>query len=453
MARASLARRVTLFSTLGLGAIWSVAVLLMSVILWTELDEMFDQELVEYGQVLLPLLSANELAGGRAADVALSRPSLSLEEAVLYRLFDGDGRVLQQAAQTDAAALPDPRGLPVDRITGADDYQVYVTAFNQTGHALQIAAPMAERREAFRDGMMGFLLPMIALLPLTWLLIGWITRRALAPMRALGDEIAARDGDRLDPIDASDWPEDLVRIAGTTNGFIARLSQALDAERAFASNAAHELRTPVAIALTQVQQLREIATTDRQIARTEALERALQRMRRLVARLLQLARADAGIGGSEIAHDLVPLTRLILDDAMPHGRAGRIRAELPDAAVPARIDPDAYAIVLGNLVENALQHGPADAPVLVRLRPDAVIEVSNGGPALPDAAQGALTRRFGRRHGEGFGLGLDICTQILTSAGGRLELLSPRPDQTDGFLARVRLQQDLDQILGPENTA
>ena len=157
----------------------------------------------------------------------------------------------------DGVVMPEPLSLQANEMVKIGDYRFYTTAFNPEGLALQVAAPLAERREAYRESLLGFLLPMLALLPLAWLITRWITRRALAPMHALRSEISARDGQRLDPIDAGDWPEDLVRIAGTLNGFMARLTQALDAERAFATNAAHELRTPVAIALAQVQQLRE----------------------------------------------------------------------------------------------------------------------------------------------------------------------------------------------------
>ncbi|MFT3689144.1 sensor histidine kinase [Paenirhodobacter sp.] len=340
-------------------------------------------------------------------------------------------------ARSTARAAPWPRNCRRFSVPGfatAADYRLYTTPFNAAGHALQLAAPLAERREALREGMTGFLLPMLALLPLSWLLTGWIARQALAPMRALSAEIASRDGNRLDPIDTTGWPADLVQIAGTVNGFMARLTQALEAERAFATNAAHELRTPVAIALAQVQQLRAEAPENSrpENSRVDALERALQRMRRLVARLLQLARADAGVGASAQAHDIAALARLVVADV-----PARIRLDLPKAPVLARIDPDAFAIVLGNLVENALQHG-AGEEIVVSVQPGPLLEVSNGGPVVPHLD--TLPRRFSRGDGNGFGLGLHICGQIAAQAGGSLDLLSPRPGRADGFMARVHLR-------------
>lgn len=438
MRRLSVPRRVTLFITVGFGLIWAVAVLLMASVLWSEQQELFDQELAETTHVLLPLISQQQLRGG-GPDIdwlRLPPPGVEMDEALVYRLVDREGNVLQQSALAEAAGLPPPSEIRA-RLTEAADYRIYSTLFNAAGHALQLAAPMAEQREAFEEGMTGFLLPMIALLPLTWLMTGWIARRALAPLSELGAEIAARDGNRLDAIDASDWPDDLVQIAGTLNGFMARLTQALDAERAFATNAAHELRTPVAIALAQVQQLRDTTTDTGQIARIGALERALQRMRRLVARLLQLARADAGIGLSEASHDLVPLVRAVLADSVPHRAAGRIVTDLPDREVQARIDPDAFAIILGNLIDNALQHGSESGRVQIAIRPGPVLDVTNDGPVVPGLED--LPRRFARRGRDGFGLGLHICRQIAEQAGGRLDLMSPVPGQTGGFLVRVTL--------------
>lgn len=436
MARSSLSQRVTLFSTLGLGAVWLMAILLMSVVLRSEQDELFDQQLAETAHVLLPLLSLAETSD--AAGSGAPQPAFAIDEALIYRLFGLDGRVVRQVDLAGRASMPDLPPLSGAGFSATAGYRLYVTPFNAEGHALQLAAPLAERREAFREGMIGFLLPMLALLPLTWLLVGWTTRRALVPMRALRAEISARDGSRLDAIDAGDWPEDLVGIVGTLNGFMARLTQALEGERAFATNAAHELRTPVAVALAQVQQLRAEADTG-QLARIEALERALQRMRRLVSRLLQLARADAGVGFSTGVHDIVALTRLVIADIVPRSAARRIVMVLPAMPVPARIDPDAYAIVLGNLVENALQHGGAEGEITVSARPGPVLEVVNDGPVVPDLD--ALSRRFSRREsGNGFGLGLHICGQIVEQAGGRLELISPAPGRDDGFMARVFLR-------------
>lgn len=434
----TLARRVTLLTTLGFGVVWLVATLLMASVLWSEQEELFDQQLAESARVMLPLIS-------RAADFDLSdttsgRPALDLDEALIYRLFDADGRILQQTPNTEGVILPTPTAADTERYVTTESYRIFTTATATDGHALQLAAPMAERREAFREGMTGFLLPMVALLPLTWLFIGWISRRALDPMRGLSTEIAARDVTRLDMIDTRDWPMDLVQIAGSVNGLMARLTQALEAERAFATNAAHELRTPVAIALTQTQQMRMSATDTEQATRLDTLERGLQRMRRLVARLLQLARADAGIGLSAEPQDIARLARLVLDDVVPRAATDRIVLEAPDVPVLALIDPDAFAIILGNLVENALQHDPTSGQIRVVIDPSGpTLAVANGGPKVHDPD--ALPARFTRRGKTGFGLGLHICRQIAEQAGGALELVSPLPGGNDGFMARVTLRR------------
>lgn len=428
----SLSGRITLFTTLGLAAFWLTATVLMTIVLWSEQEEFFDQQLAETAHVLLPLLAAS---GAEGANAHIPTNPLPLDEALLYRLIDRDGDVLRQSLQVAAAGLPPPGTLPPEDFATSGDYRFYTTSFDNRGQALQLAAPLAERREAMQEGMTALLLPMLALLPLSWLLTGWIARRSLAPMRALQAEISARDGSRLDMIDASDWPTDLVQIAGTVNGFMARLGAALDAERAFATNAAHELRTPVAIALARTQQLRESAWTPQQTARIDTLETALQRMKQLVARLLQLARAEAGVGASPQPHDLVPLTRLVLEDVMPRKGGRQIALTLPDQPVMAHIDPDGYAIVLGNLVENALQHSET-GPIRVRLTPDAVLEVENDLAAPGPIEIAALTGRFTRHKGNGFGLGLHICQQIIEAAKGRLTIETPEGQR---FLIRVAL--------------
>lgn len=437
MGRWTLSRRVAVFATLGLAGVWALATLLMAAVFWAEQEEVFDQQLVETAHVLLPLLSQARRLEGARTDLAAAHPGGDPNEVFVWRLIDREGATLLSSPFAEAPPAP---GLAENGFLRSGGHRVYATAFNAAGEALVLAAPLAERREAWREGMTGFLLATLALAPLTWLFVGWLSRRALAPLESLRQEVAARGAGRLDGLEAEGWPEDLAQIVGALNGLMARLSQALEAERAFASNAAHELRTPVAAALAQVQLLREEAGADpERRARIEALERALRRMGRLVARLLQLARADAGIGASAEAHDLAPLTRLVAEDARRGAAGDRLKLSLPPHPVPARIDPDAFAIVLGNLIDNALHHGPPGAEVEIRLKPGALLEASNGGPALSPEALAGLTRRFAKGPGEGFGLGLHICAQILEQAGGRLELLSPAPGRPDGFMARISL--------------
>jgi two-component system OmpR family sensor kinase len=114
---------------------------------------------------------------------------------------------------------------------------------------------------------------------------------------------------------------------------------------------------------------------------------------------------------------------------------------LPVDAVMSDLDPDAFAILLRNLVENALRHASPDAPVDVALLPDGTLRVANDGPVLPPDVLGRLMNRFERAGAkvEGSGLGLAIVAAIAERTGSRLVLHSSRPGRDIGFAAEVRL--------------
>ena len=117
---------------------------------------------------------------------------------------------------------------------------------------------------------------------------------------------------------------------------------------------------------------------------------------------------------------------------------GRILLTLPDSAVISDLDPDAFAIVLRNLIENALRHGQSKTPVEITLTASGILKVANDGPPISAEDLGRIWLRFerGRAGTDGSGLGLAIVAAIAERSGGALALLSPRPGQDDGFEAR-----------------
>lgn len=433
--RATLARRLALLISAGLAAVWLVAVAAMAVILRQEQTELYDQLLVVSAEALLPVLGSTD---SHPSPPPTRAPTRHADEALIWRVIDRDGGVRA------ASALADPGRFPAspqpERIQRTASHMVYTTAYADSGLAVQFADPLAERREAWRESFLAFLMPMLALLPLGYLAGGWITRLALRPLETLRADMATRDSRALAPMTPQAYPAELAEIVATLNGFMARLSQALEGERAFATNAAHELRTPVAVALAQVQRLAQETPDPAAQARVAAVETALRRMARLVARLLQLARAESGIGPGETQVDAAALLPLVIRD-LGAASAGRLDLQLAKGPVWTSMDADALAIVAGNLIENALQHSPPGSRVSVALDAFGTLAVGNPGPVLPPARLQDIARRHARRDGGGFGLGLHIVSQIARQSGTSLELASPLPDGRDGFQARISLPQ------------
>jgi two-component system OmpR family sensor kinase len=138
---------------------------------------------------------------------------------------------------------------------------------------------------------------------------------------------------------------------------------------------------------------------------------------------------------SETPQDLIPLLAHVVDE-WNHSSGQRIELHLPtQTSVYATIDPDAFAILLRNLIENALKYGAADQPVEVSLTDDALLRVVNGGPAVPEPVLQRLTERFVRGNSEtsGSGLGLAIAKTIVQGVNARIRLVSPATGRAEGF--------------------
>jgi two-component system OmpR family sensor kinase len=278
-------------------------------------------------------------------------------------------------------------------------------------------------------------------IPLSLAAIFGVVRLSFHPLRRLGTELASRSAQNLSPVQDKALPSELKPIARAANQLLGRLNAAFEAERSFAASAAHELRTPLAGAIAQVQRLRA-ETADLQAAQRAAeIENSLKRLSRLSEKLMQLARAEGGRLRSGHPADLRPILQVIVNDLSRSVAPGRLKLALPVDPVLSDIDPDAFGILCRNLIENALKHGTAHAPIDVRLTSDGQLSVSNEGPVLPSETLHRLTSRFERagRIGDGSGLGLAIVRTIAEGADGSLTLHSPIPDRETGFEAVVML--------------
>lgn len=292
---------------------------------------------------------------------------------------------------------------------------------------------------------MGLGLPLLIVLPVALAAIILAVRFSLEPLHRFRSRLEARGARDLSEVPASDLPTEIGPLAKTLNGLLARLREAFEAERSFATNAAHELRTPLAGAIAQAQRLKTETHEPATEARAAEIEATLKRLTRLSERLMQLARAEGGRLRMDRSADLRAVARIVVDDIGRAGAPGRIVLNFPDTAVMSDIDPDAFAILCRNLVENALRHGAEDLAVEVTLTADGHLVVANDGPVVPREMLDRLTARFERANAsaDGSGLGLAIVAAIAERTGSSLVLESPCPGASSGFQASLRLPTDV----------
>lgn len=455
MARpASISRRLTLLLTGGIVLLWLLGAAFSVLVLREEIDEVFDSALEETAQWLLPL--ATDALEGKPASPRLLGEVDDDDEYLTFQLRGRDGTVLLRSH--DAPEVPYTVALDLG-FSETDHHRVYTIASGS--YFLQVAEPRGHRQEALMESAGALLLPLAGLVPVSILVILWSVRRGLAPMRRLQGDIGARDGGNLHPIEDTGWPEEIGGMVQAVNRLLRRLRAALEAERVFAATSAHELRTPVATALAQTQRLlAELESglpPEEAQARGRRIEATLHRLGALVEKLLHLSRAEAGIGLSETENDLLPVLRLVIEElAAQPGAARRLSLAIAEgASLRARMDIDAFGIVVRNLIENALAYGDPDTPVEIAVEDDRTVSVRNDCALIPPETLARLTQRFvrGRPAGEGAdgsGLGLAIADTILRQTGGRLELLSPAPGQKGGFEARITLPAEISDEVQPD---
>lgn len=432
----SLQARLALGLGLGLAIVWLVTAWATATMLRGEMDEVFDSALEETAQRILPLAVLDIL--GRE-ELGISQRIATLrrhEEFFTYVVRDDQGRVLLRSHGAEDAIFPPFEGMGFRQ---TPTHRLYYDAALQGTITIAVAEPLSHRAKVAREALAGLALPLIMVLPLGFLGVLLIVRRGLRPVRRFSTALSTRGAADLTPVTSDELPSEITLVAQTVNQLLARLRRTLDAERSFAANAAHELRTPVAAALAQTQRL--IAETDDPAIgqRATDIEAALKRLNRLAEKLMQLARAEGGRLRTGIAMDIRPVPRMIVAELNASGRS--VTFEVPVDPVLSDIDPDAFAILSRNLIENALKHGADKTPVRVILTDDGLFRVINDGPPVPLDVLERLTARFerGQTISSGSGLGLAIAKAIADGAQGTLTLHSPAIGQVDGFEAVFQL--------------
>jgi two-component system OmpR family sensor kinase len=434
---ASLRLRSALTLSLAITLVWAAAAAITWHLLRREMNEVFDSALQETGQRILQLAVIDVL--GRDEE-GVTQHVTALDEHTEYFTYlvrDPKGRVLLTSHSADPAQFPVLNGAGFHQ---TDAFRFYQESAVQGNITLTIAEPMAHRREVAGEVALALTLPLALVIPLSILGIAYGLGFGLRPLRQLRQQLGQRDSNDLAPLQTDALPAELRPIAETVNQLFLRLGAAFEAERSFASNAAHELRTPLAGAIAQVQRLRKETTEPKIAARADQIEAVLKRLTRLSERLMQLARAEGARLVSDTPQDLRPVLQLVAGDFARGADAGRAVLTLPPAPVLSTLDPDAAAIITRNLIENALRHGNAGT-VRVALTADGWLTVENDGPVVPPDLLASLSGRFvrGATTGSGVGLGLAIVRTIADRSGLNLRLASPIPSQADGFSASIFL--------------
>ncbi|MDX8454498.1 sensor histidine kinase N-terminal domain-containing protein [Mesorhizobium sp. VK9D] len=255
-------------------------------------------------------------------------------------------------------------------------------------------------------------------------------RRGLAPLLRLRDAVRSRSRSDLDPVEVSDAQSEIRPLVEALNAYMERVRAQMAAQRRFIANAAHQLRTPLALLSTQASYaLRETAADQRQEALV-ALQASSGKLARLAEQLLTLSRAEPGSRRPRADRiDLTEAARQVLEGQAPKAIERNIDLGLDETGpVPVTGDGTMLREMIVNLVDNALRHSKAGGSVTVQLAVvdgEAALTVTDDGPGIPAEEREHVFERFYRIAGsteEGSGLGLAIVREVVDNAGGSVTL-------------------------------
>ncbi len=253
--------------------------------------------------------------------------------------------------------------------------------------------------------------------------------RGLSPLKLLAATIAAKGENDLRPINVDARYAELKPLTAALDGLMAQLRGKIDREHAFVQDAAHELRTPMAVISAQAHVLALADTPQARLEAEQRLDLAIARASHLIQQLLQLANVDGQRPVESEALDLAQVVRQQMADAVPTAMARRIELSLdaPDS-LPGRLERDAFQSILQNLLDNALRYVQQGGQVVVELlRRDNfyVLAVADNGPGIAEQERSKVFERFYRGTGHdvsGSGLGLAIVKQAAERLGGKVAL-------------------------------
>ena len=394
-----------------------------------EVNELFDAQLAQSAKALLALARHDRKDGrdedeGVVAEVA--RSDGKHERNIAFQVWDEKGRLLLRSASAPAQPLAARDGGFADTVIEDHPWRVYTQWDDEGEIRVQVGERHEVRDELATSAVQSLLVPMAVALPVLGLLIWLGVGKGLSPLRRIGNEVARRDPANLSPLEDHTAPAEIAPLLKAINALLLRLGGALENERRFTADAAHELRTPLAALKIQAQVALR-AGDDSQ--RRHALENMLQgtdRATHLVEQLLTLARLDPKAESAPTEPcDLAALARRTLADLAPVAIAKNIELELdgPDAA-PAKGNPAMLGVLMRNLVDNAIRYTPPHGQVFVKVEAGR-LEVSDSGPGIPAEERARVFDRFYRVLGydvPGSGLGLSIVSRIADLHGATVTL-------------------------------
>ncbi len=403
--------------------------------------EILDRLVVDLGEsvvrqsALLSELVEKYRSGGRNDDYLTLLPAGEgaghpYESKIGFRVSYGDGGVMLRSPNAPLFDVS-TAGFS-DFEDGQERWRLFNLAVPASGLLVQVGEQYSVRQETVRYLLFNSLWHMFLSLPILGVIIWVSVGTGLKPLEQVAEMVEQRRPGSLQPLPADGVPGEVVPMVEALNQLLRRVHTAIESERRFTANAAHELRTPLA-ALKSQAQAKQLSDGDGEngVFLARIIE-GVDRTTHLLEQLLALARADVleteALLGRSV--DLRALAAGILSGLGERALRKRIDLSLDGASSPVLVrgDETSLGILVTNLVDNAIRYTPAGGGVEVRILregPWSRLRIEDTGPGIPAERRELLFERFQRGEGveeRGSGLGLSIVKQIAELHGAHVHL-------------------------------
>lgn len=423
--RGSLRRRLLLSLLASLAVVW---VLVSLITVWetsAELDELLDGHLAQSAALLIAQL------GHEPEEIELEHLPLLHKYAhrVAFQVWEGGDRLRLHSSNAPNRRLTDKDHGFADARHEGKGWRVFSRWDEDHRYLVQIGEAAESRGELVEEMRHAMLPPVLFSLPVFGVAIWLAVGRGLRPLARVREAIAGSDPRSLTPL-GGEAPIEIAPLIEQLNRLFARVESLLESERRFTADAAHELRTPLAALKTQAQVALGAVTTAERDQALHSLSRGCDRAAHLVEQLLTLARLEAETWRANfVILDLHALAAQVMAEMLELAMAREIEMALQgEGRFLVRGNAGLLGILLRNLLDNALRHGPLGSQVVLRLERgprQRLVHVIDQGPGISEDERDKVRQRFYRSPGTeapGSGLGLSIVERIAEIHDGYLEL-------------------------------
>ncbi|WP_222937600.1 ATP-binding protein [Spartinivicinus ruber] len=431
-----------------------------------EIEELFDAQLAEQARVLLPIVEYYYTQKNALTDTDDIKSNKSYptnenlpfneetghryEKKIAFQFLNPRGDLLVHSASAPSEPLFKLQQGYVNIRYQQHNWRCFLLQNPKTQRWLLVAERDDVRGELIEEIVEQGIKPMVLLIPLLCFLLWQVLHYGLHPLQQLAKDIASRNPNNLEPVTSAPYRREIQPIITALNQLFKRLQQTILREKQFTSEAAHELRTPLAVLGLYAQNALQATETKSRNNALNKLILGIERCSRLVKQLLTQARVDNVQQLDFESISLNDLVRETIAERMPLAlhKQQQVTFNTDEKTILFKGQPTWLEILTSNLLDNAIHYSPVKGKININLKKQEnqiELQIQDSGPGVPDQDIPRLTTRFYRGNSSsssGVGLGLAIVEKIVALHHGNIQFTN-RSDDHSGLIVTVQLPLEL----------